>query len=244
VRAVHVGEREPDARGDEHADGGERRRREPLEQPRGPRRGGAAPGQDDELGEAADPDARRELVERVERQEERARADPRRGVARPRGAGAERDHSDRLDEPAPAGARAAAADDRAAGEQQGAGDDARDGGVEVGGRGDLAHRPAGVARERGDVDSERQRLGDGDDHRARRGRGEAQPQERAERRARGERREQEPEPEDHAAHGDRLAAERETAQQDVDETGHALRPDAARRPPRGGAAGRSARRPW
>ena len=80
---VDVAERETRAGHDQHRDGTERQRRETLEDPRRPRPLGRRQRGHQQMGEAADPHRRRQLVERVERHQRRAMARTCRGMARP-----------------------------------------------------------------------------------------------------------------------------------------------------------------
>src|SRR5438046_1134474 len=129
---------------------------------------------------------RRDLVQSIERQQEAARPEPRRRVARPRRAHRERQRPPEKRDPSQPGARRTA-DAETTDDEPDAGEDAGGGGADVR-RGDkLADGPAAATHQGAELDGKREELRPAKDRRARRGGREAPAERRRQRRARAHR---------------------------------------------------------
>src|SRR5437867_2230924 len=172
--------------GDEDCDGRERERRKALEQERRPGVHAPPERRQDEVAQAADPRRRRDLVQSIERQQEAARPEPRRRVARPRRAHRERQRPPEKRDPSKPGARRTA-DAETTDDEPGAGEDAGGGCADVR-RGDkLADGPAAATHQGAELDGKREELRSAKDRRTRcRGR-EASAERRRQRGARAHR---------------------------------------------------------
>src|SRR2546428_337859 len=167
VDAADVREREREPGDDEDCDGRERERRKALEQERWPGVHAPPERRQDEVAQAADPRRRCDLVQSIERQQEAARPEPRRRVARPRRAHRERERPPEKRDPSKPGARRPA-DAETTDDEPDAGEDAGGGGAD-GRRGDqLPDGPAAATHQGTELDGQREELRPAKDRRARR----------------------------------------------------------------------------